>query len=217
MIIQQSDRFLYEGKVWTYAASLTETSVQLYCEADHVFVEADLSDIEFISFVSPSNEETKKDLSGASWEEWELAEYRYIAIKEYLNNIKEHGSFAKLQAMLSLSKPRVYVLLKNYNDEEGPSSILRSKKGRKTGSKFIAYNIESIINAAVEYEWKGPGSTVKKVHLRDEEMCRAAGVPSPSYGTVQKRLKERPESNLAQLSIGVKRANAKYSNRPKHN
>ena len=100
MIIQKSDRFLYEGKVWTYAASLTETSVQLYCEADHLFVEADLSDIELISFASPSNERPSKDLAGASWEEWELAEYRYLAIKEYFHNIEDNEAFEKLQAAL---------------------------------------------------------------------------------------------------------------------
>ena len=217
MIIQKSDRFLYEGKVWTYAASLTETSVQLYCEADHLFVEADLSDIELISLASQSNEQPSKDLAGASWEEWELAEYRYLAIKEYLHNIEQNEAFEKLQAALSLSESRAYVLLRNYNDEVGPSSLLRSKKGRKTGSKFIAYNIESIISSAIDHEWEGPGSTIKKVFLRAEEMCRAAGAPPPSYGTVKKRLKERPESNLAKLSIGVKRANDKYSARPKHN
>lgn len=217
MKIQQNDRFLYEGKVWSYVASLTETSVQLYCEAEHVFAEADLSKIELISLSSSSIEEQKKDLSGASLAEWELAEFRYRAIKEYMQHAEEHEAFAKLKATLSLSESRVYVLVRNYNEEEGPSSLLRSKKGRKAGSKFIARNIEVIIKFAIEHEWQGPGSTIKGVHLRAEEMCRAAGVSPPSYGTVQKRLKELPESTLAKLSIGVKRANDKYSARPKHN
>lgn len=217
MIIKKSDRFLYEGKVWAYVASLTETSVQLYCENDQLYVEADISDIELISLDSPPNEPAKRNFSEASWEEWELAEKRYIAIKEYLINAKGVEAFAKLKETLSLSQPRVYALLQNFDEEEGPSSVLRSKKGRKTGSKFTSHNVENIISAAIGHEWNGPGSTIKRVHLRAEEMCRAAGVTPPSYGTVLKRVHERPESRLAELRIGRKRANDKYSARPMHN
>lgn len=217
MKIQKGDRFLYEGRVWAYVSSLSESSVQLYCEADHAFTETDPSKLEPVPLTSMFGAEPHKKQTEAPLAEWELAEYRHEKIKHYLQHPESEGAFDELKSSLSLSVPQTYVLLRQYDENEGPRALVRAKRGRQTGTKFLPQNIEAIISAAIKSEWTGPGSTIIGVCKRVEEMCRCAGEEAPSYTSVKKRLYEIPESDLARLKVGFKRANDKYSARPKSN
>ena len=217
MKIQKGDRFLYEGQVWTYVSSLSESSVQLYCEADHTFTETDPSKLEPVSPTSIFGAEPHKRQIEAPLAEWELAEYRHEKIKQYLQHHESEGAFDELKSSLSLSVPQTYVLLRQYDGNEGPRALVRAKRGRQTGTKFLPQNIEAIISAAIKSEWKGPGSTIIGVCRRVEEMCRCAGEEAPSYASVKKRFYELPEADLARSKIGFKRANDKYAARPKSN
>ncbi|WP_108099745.1 Mu transposase C-terminal domain-containing protein [Pseudomonas sp. GV071] len=217
MKIQKGDRFLYGGRVWAYVSSLSETSVQLYCESDHKFIETEPSNLEPVPPTSILGAEPRKKQTGASLAEWELAESRHEKIKQYLQQPERKGAFKELTSSLSLSVPQTYVLLRQYDENEGPKTLLRAKRGRPAGTKFLPQNIEAIISAAIKSEWKGPGSTIVSIYKRVEEMCRCAGEQAPSYTSIKKRLYELPESDLARSKIGFKRANDKYAARPKSN
>jgi len=205
MGIKRGDRFLYGGKVWSYAASLTAETVQLYDEHSRTYTDAPVGELEPIS-ATPAIIESKGDTLFVNPAEWDVAEFRFMHIKEYFESECSAESFERLHKILDLSIPRTYTLLRLYDAEMGPSAFLREKRGRKTGTKFLSPQVEAIIEAGINIAWNGPGARVVGVHKQIQEMCNSAGVSAPSYKTVNQRVKTRAEILLARLKYGAKKA-----------
>ncbi|SFU20543.1 Mu transposase C-terminal domain-containing protein [Pseudomonas marincola] len=214
MKIRQGDRFLYEGNICSYIASLSLETVQLYNVKKKVYIEVKIEDLQPVP-ESDNSDISTDDVLSASVEEWEIAEYRYRSIQDFLIQDKAIRKISDLKEKLNLSQSRCYSLLNSFDEEHGPSSLLRKIRGRKAGAKHLKEQVESIIQYSIKDTWKGPGARIKGVYNDVKEKCYRAAIPPPSYKAVRARLKEIKSSTLVRLRDGSKKANDLFQPRTK--
>lgn len=210
---------LWQSHLYSYEASLSLERVHLLDHETHQYVDAPIGELSIV----PKELERRKThgysigLQDVSDREWALADRRCRAIQAYLSGEREKSDFIKLCRKLNISAPRCYVLLGEYDESEGASSLIRSKRGRKPGSSAISPQVESIIGIAIDEVWKGPGTKVVAVKKRVDEMCGAAHCEAPGYRAVNTRVKRRDQSEMMRLKSGKKKSGDLYQARPKHN
>lgn len=210
---------LWQGRAYSYEASLSLDRVHLLDKETHQYIDAPIGEL----LLLPKEQEIRKPngysrgMEDIPDREWAIAERRYQAIQLYCSSKKEKGNFEELCKKLNISASRCYVLLGDYEESEGPSSLIRSKRGRKPGSSALTSEVESIINAAITSTWKGPGTKVTAVKKIVDEMCCAASCSSPGYRAINTRVGRKNQSEMMKLKHGRKKANDVYQARPKHN
>ncbi len=93
---------------------------------------------------------------------------------------------------LGLSGSRVYGLLQAFRDNPVTTSLLPHKPGPRKGARFLDAAVEAQIEAAIEGVYlQRERPTVKKVWSEVKQMCRAAGLTSPSLKALRARVSRR--------------------------
>jgi len=113
---------------------------------------------------------------------------------------------------LGVSQAQVYRLLKSFDADLGPISLLSEKVGRKKDSGALPAEIEGIITEAIE-QYAGKGATHVSIFKLVEVMCLNAGVPCPAKKTVSVRINALKPSETVRRIDGARQANQEYKTR----
>ncbi|NTZ94188.1 DDE-type integrase/transposase/recombinase [Pseudomonas koreensis] len=218
--IVNREKVLYQGRICEYARSVSTDKVQIYDIANRAYLIVEIADLQSISLTSIIPEINKKETDRNIAElsiEMDEARRRFEVIKQC---IAEEGSLKEIVAgvsrRLGLSEPHCYHLVGDYDADAGPGSLMRYKRGQKTGTRRLSPVIESIISHCIKTEWKGPGADRKKVYKAVKEMCQAANLSPPCINTLGRRINsEKSAKELTRLKSGKKAASDKYDARPK--
>ncbi|MDR6924253.1 transposase family protein [Pseudomonas sp. BE134] len=210
---------LWQGRAYSYEASLSLERVHLLDKETQQYIDAPIGELSLL----PKEKEARKPggysrgMEDIPDREWALAERKFQEIQSYFSSNRENSDFTALCKKLGISTPRCYVLLGQYDESEGPSSLIRSKRGRKPGSSALSPEVDSIIEVAIKETWIGPGTRVTAVKSKVDEMCRAANCSPPGYRAVNARVGKKNRSEMMGLQQGKKKANDVYQARPNHN
>ncbi|MCW8277250.1 transposase family protein [Pseudomonas sp. PCH199] len=210
---------LWQGRAYSYEASLSLERVHLLDKETHQYIDAPIGEL----LLLPKEKEARKPggysrgMEDVPDREWALAERKFQEIQSYFSSNREKSDFTALCEKLGVSTPRGYVLLGQYDESEGPSSLIRSKRGRKPGSSALSPEVDSIIEVAIKETWVGPGTRVTAVKSKVDEICRAANCNPPGYRAVNARVGKKNRSEMMGLQQGKKKANDVYQARPNHN
>lgn len=212
--IRKGAQFWLEGKRWFYECALSETHALMYSYDLNEYQEVKIGALvdreeEQIEYIVPPLEQN------ADIDEWALAEFRYSALKFYVE--EGGGGIECLATKLKISVSRAYALVKSYKNSTGAADFIRDRPGIKAGKRLINERAEAIIALAIEMQWKGPGSNIAGVIRRVDELCSRAGLKTPASGTIANRISCISKLKLAMLKEGHKAANDKYQPRTKKN
>ena len=96
----------------------------------------------------------------------------------------------KACATLELSRAMVFRLLARYKEDRSFSVLLPRPQGRKRGSHFLLEGQERMISLQIqEAVGTGKNPSLATLHRKIAAACRKRRLPSPSYGTVLRRLR----------------------------
>lgn len=212
--IRKGARFWIDSRRWIYEGAAPSGLALMYSEDLSEYREVKLGDL-----IDEDPEETEYAVPAieakASAEDWALAEFRYSALKDYVE--ADDSKVGDLAAKLKISEPRAYALVKIFKNASGPADFLKDKPGIKQGKRLIPTRVEAIVALSIEQQWKGPGSNIAGVVKYVEELCDKAGLKAPAVGTVANRIRCISQSQLAMLRDGHKSANDMYQPRPRKN
>lgn len=153
--------------------------------------------------------------------EGKLIEYEetasVLAVEQFhlIKDMLEAGAQVKeiikqLTSLPNVNQSRAYRIFNRFNNEQGPLSLLDSKKGRKVGSKSIAVDFEKIIDQAISAEYKGVSGNQAVVIRKVHELCSLANLKPPANKTIASRIKSRNPKELLTKTQGPKKAKKKY-------
>lgn len=149
----------------------------------------------------------------ASDQEVKLAEERFILVGRYLSG---ELSIDEVLKTLKLKKSRFFEIVKLYNADIGPVSLLRRKRGRKLGEKRLPDYVEEVLNEVLRRKRSGNKLTFPKIWQEVSFRCKERGLQAPSLGTIRARLKSISAKKLHALRFGAEAADQLYGARPGH-
>jgi putative transposase len=136
--------------------------------------------------------------------EFRVAEIRFAKLKEVRDGGCTKEKILKASTSLKISVSQVYRLLKKFDADAGPIALLRERKGRPRGSKFLSSKVESIISDAINTDFVGLRSTFSQVIERVKYACKAANYKPPTDQTIISRVKEQGNTYLLIKKCGKK-------------
>ncbi|MET3115843.1 putative transposase [Undibacterium sp. GrIS 1.8] len=170
--------------------------------------------------ISPTEVTEKKyeerlhpDLALFSDDEWAEAQRRFQAIKPLLQNpIRTREDAETIATKHKIHPATLYKWLKLYQDAGHVSSLVPTKRGRKTGTKLLASEQEKIIESAIEDIYLSkqrhkPQDVIEEVLRRS----RLAKIPPPHPNTVRNRLAVLSPANTLRRRGFKEAARNKYA------
>lgn len=211
--MKKGQALLWRGVQCTYQASLTPDKVQVYLADESRYEVVPIGELTPIRIEALEKPE-KPDALVASEEAWQQARLRFDQVVRYLQGARDKSALSLLAKKMNVSEPRAYQIVQKYDEDEGPSCMLSSRRGRKVGATLVLSSVESVIREAIKTEWKGPGTTHRKVWKRVRELCVTAGYPVPSVNTVTARINLLGEREKERRRSGSKSTNDTFQARP---
>lgn len=132
-----------------------------------------------------------RDITQFSNEEWSEAQRRFEAIKPLLDDpIRTRAAADALAAKAGVHATTLYKWLRDYQAAGHVSALVPVKRGRKSGTKLLNEEQESIIDSVIEDLYLSkqrhtPQDVIEEVQRR----CRLAKIVSPHGNTVRNRIK----------------------------
>jgi len=153
--------------------------------------------------------------------EWDEAERRYAAIEPLVQR-SVHGARVSFEEIKDRAKvagvhfTTVYRWIRDYeNAGNRPSGLKPRIKNRGPRKKLLDPVVESLVTSAIQDLYLDRQQrTMKSTYEGVGERCRAAGVPTPHYNTVRKRILAIPEREKLSKRARRKLAADRYDPRP---
>lgn len=132
-----------------------------------------------------------RDITQFSNEEWSEAQRRFEAIKPLLDDpVRTRAAADALAEKAGVHATTLYKWLRDYQAAGHVSALVPVKRGRKSGTKLLNEEQESIIDSVIEDLYLSkqrhtPQDVIEEVQRR----CRLAKIVSPHGNTVRNRIK----------------------------
>lgn len=152
-------------------------------------------------------------LSDSNPKEISLATERFESIKAYLAGPVKRSDILE---QLKISDSTLTRLLKKYDSELGPVSLVRSARGRKQGSRILQDIQEEIIKQAIMARQKNKKKLESFSSLYDyiDSKCSVMAVGTPSVNAVKSRLNSLGTRAVYSLLHGREAMTQKYDLKP---
>lgn len=111
--------------------------------------------------------------------------------------------------VLGISYPMVKRLIQRYRATRDPISLLSRRSGRRTGTKILAKELESIIQTAMVSGYAArQRPSIEYVYKNICLACKQRGINPPSISTVRRRFADADPEFIARRRYGKKAAQA---------
>lgn len=214
--IKEMTWVVVNGKAAQVISRVGIEKIKVLFNCDKTTATVSISEIEVIPTSQHGSEINLKATSmegkeNISTEEVELASKRFYLIERYKSGEISRESIMK---EMDISQGGLYRLIKMYDPEIGPLSLVRMKRGVKAGGRRIHEDIERIIEKSIKSKYKGRASSYSKVWKEVECICIEKGLKPPSLGAVTARVKAIGEHELHLRKFGAESARQKFGARP---
>lgn len=214
--IKKGSWVVVQGKAAQIVCLVDLDKVEVKFRSNKSVATVGISEVEIIPS-EPQGEENSlvekedPDVSSISPDEMELASKRFYAISKYLSG---EISRQELDRELEVSQGALYKLIKLYDEQAGPISLVRMKRGVKKGQQKMPAEVEEAIRIAIDKEYKGRASSYSRVWKEVECICIEKGLAIPSLGTVTARVKSLGGRELYKRKYGTESTQQKFEARP---
>ncbi|EMN7028339.1 Mu transposase C-terminal domain-containing protein [Pseudomonas aeruginosa] len=204
------------GHVATVNKCLPNLTIEVVLKKSSEKLVVDIDEIEHL----PSRDEDNINLlqveslsseSVVPLEELQAAQSQFDLIKRYL--AKELNLTQALE-QAGVSNGTFYRNIKFYDEEIGPASLLRMKRGNKKGSRRLIKDVDDVIKQAIKEAYIGKSATIAAVFRKAEELSIRLGLKPPSRSAISARLKDIPEKERHLRKHGHEATSQKYAARP---
>lgn len=144
-----------------------------------------------------SDAQAERDLLDYSEGEWAEAQRRLEIIKPLLADpLRTRSGVEKIAKDNGVHVATLYKWMKSYQLSGHVSSLVPEKRGRKTGTRLLPQQIETIIQSVIEelYLTKDRG-TAQDVVDEVTRRCRRLKLRPPNHNTVRLRIADLPPSS----------------------
>lgn len=205
-----------EGELATVTRVLEENQVEVRFQKDRRQKSVDIGSLVIIPPEAQEGDRyVDNDLisisENAPEEEVELARIRFETLSIFRSGEINH---LEAKSRLGVSNGLFYKLLKLYDADVGVASLIRLRRGRKTGETRLGERVEEIIRLAIKKTYKGKACSYSKVWKEVESLCLENGEVIPSIGAVKVRVKKLGERELHKRKHGAESAHQMYDARP---
>jgi putative transposase len=150
------------------------------------------------------------DLAAIPEQQWDLAKYRFEAIRPLLeHSTLDFEAIAQQARLCQVHRSTLYRWLAAYVRAPGLDSLLPHQRGRSRGTHQLVPEVEAIIESSVENRYLTP-QRLSPIHVvRDVQLrCHEAGLAVPSESTVRRRLLEVCAQTRTRRREGARAAQA---------
>lgn len=207
MVSSTSNTFKVEVGIRVMCAGLLYTVTHITSSSDVIARRADNGVLEALAvhLLEPVEGDTinqsqavkpSRDLSLYSESEWREAENRLNTIRPALAlNHRTAADIQKIADTAGVHITTIYAWIRQYEDGGEITSLISERRGRKSGSKRIAKEVEIVIETAIQDAYL----TNQKLRPKDIsdivlQRCKAAGIEPPHRNTIGNRIKALPPS-----------------------
>ncbi|SDG39057.1 putative transposase [Pseudomonas benzenivorans] len=216
MVLREGLVVVARGHVAIVIKCLPNLKVEVLLRKNSQQVVVDVDEIEFLPSMDEDNlKPTIVDVlssqSIATLEELESAQIQFDLIKKY-----RASELSLKQALKSagISNGTFYRSLKLFDEEVGPASLLRMKRGNKKGARRLSKELDEVIDLAIKESYKGKSATIAAVYRKAEELCIRRDLTPPSRSAISARLRDIPEKERYLRKHGHESTSQKYKARP---
>jgi putative transposase len=112
---------------------------------------------------------------------------------------------------LGLSRAMVYRLVARYRSDPHTSTLLSRSAGRPSGTRLLGQKMEQIMAHAIKTCFLTPERpSVTALHRVILSECKKAGLATPSYNTVRKRVQSVDRKEFVHYRVGPKAARDQF-------
>lgn len=157
-------------------------------------------------------------LSGIDDSAWNAASDRATAIRNVLERPnRRSANVRELAKELNVSERQAWRLLKQFEQHQTVSGLLKQAAGRKVGTTVLDLQVERIISDRIEsFYLKRERPTPKSLCERVAADCRAKGLKPPTDASIKRRLDHYEDRKSQGQRIGSKKAKYIYDAMPGH-
>ncbi|MDR3474365.1 MAG: DDE-type integrase/transposase/recombinase [Devosia sp.] len=153
------------------------------------------------------------DLIEASEADWAIAKARLAVIRGLAATpLRTRADVAQAAREIGCGVTYAYILLARYLADPRLTTLLPQRRGRKAGRSMLSVELDQIIQTATEEVYlTRQQAQVSDLVTEVQRRCRAASLPAPSRGAIERRLKARPAAQVVARRHGRKAARDRYS------
>lgn len=138
--------------------------------------------------------EREMDLVKLSERDWEIAKKRFDLVSLFFNSENGADTADSIARNAGIHRATFYRWVNKFNRTGKVSSLIDDENNGGKGNKRLNKETEGIIQSVISDRYLTPQRlTAKKIALEVAIRCKNAGLPSPHYKTIRRRINEISE------------------------